>query len=125
MVLGVDVLKPVASGAILGGGSMLIQKKNGKQALKIGATQAGSLAASEFILGRVNLPSILGFLEQSYGPDVLGSFLYALSAHLMSSKDGRGLNKFIFAFLTSLGANVGAAYIEGPLRPYAPSFLLN
>ena len=127
--MNIDLFKPILNGVIIGGIDVAMDKYNGSYeggtAMKdFGvnfSVMAGSTLINELILNMVSLPSFLQSLKNLYGVDILTVALYVGIKFMLPVRYKGGVVKnTLMGVATVLASN----YVETPLRPYAPSFLL-
>lgn len=127
--LNIDLLKPVINGAVLATADVSYNYYNdrdmGKQMMKLFgvdfAVMGGATLVNELLVNTITLPSFLQSLKNLYGVDVLTVVLFvAVKFMLPSPYKGSIIKNSLLGVGTVLASN----YIETPLRPYAPSFLL-
>lgn len=129
--LNIDLLKPVINGAIIGTaqvasnsymeGGMSMDKHKLKEFSVDFAVMASSTIVNELLVNLVTLPSFLQSLKNLYGVDLLTVVLYVAVKYMLPSEYKGGLVKNL---LMGVGTVLATNYVETPLRPYAPSFLL-
>lgn len=127
--LNIDLLKPVLNGSIivLGQGGMMAYQDgmpSRGEAKSLGvdfAVMASATIVNELLLNMVSLPSFLQSIKNTYGVDMLTVLLYVGVKFMLPQQYKGGVVKNL---LLGVGTVLVSNYVETPLRPYAPSFLL-
>lgn len=129
--LNIDLLKPVLNGTlmvvgqygsdVLMGGYGGIDKSRAKELGIDFAVMASATLINELIANTVALPSFLNSLKNVYGVDLLTVIMFVAFKFMFDRNSKSGLIK---EAIVSIGVVLASNYVETPLRPYAPSWLL-
>ena len=127
----IDLFKTVINGVVVGGlqigvdsymaGGMSMNKYKMKEFGVDFAVMGSATIVNELLVNSLSLPSFLQTLKNTYGVDILTVVLYVVVKNFLP---GEYKGSLVRNVLLGLGTVLITNYVETPLRPYAPNWLL-